>query len=72
MASGALIFEVRADPDSREIARWVESRLISERLQTRAGECLGEDAVCIDIRSEITEADIASRYIAKIRSTLAS
>jgi hypothetical protein len=70
-ARRALMFEVRADPDSREIARWVESRLISERLQTRAGECLDQQAICIDIRSEITEADVASRYIAKIRSTFA-
>ncbi len=29
------------------------------------------DAICIDIRSEVTEGDIASRHIAKIRSTLA-
>jgi hypothetical protein len=70
-ARRALIFEVRADRDSREIASWIESRLVSERLRTRTGTCLGMDAVCIDIRSEITEADIASRHIAKIRSTLA-
>lgn len=70
-ARRALIFEVRADPASREIASWVESRLVSERLRTRAGECAGIDAICIDIRSEITEADVASRHITKIRSTFA-
>jgi len=70
-ARRALVFEIRADPDSREIASWVESRLVSARLRTRPGECIGVDAVCIDIRSEFTEADIASRHIAKIRSTFA-
>jgi hypothetical protein len=70
-ARRALVFEVRADPASREIANWVESRLVSERLRTRSGECSSKDAICIDIRSEITEADVASRHIARIRSTVA-
>jgi len=70
-ARRALIFEVRADPASREIASWIESRLVSERLRTRPGQCQGSDAICIDIRSEYTEVDIASRHIAKIRSTFA-
>ena len=70
-ARRALVFEVRADPASREIASWVESRLVADRLRTRNGECRSPDAVCIDIRSELTEADIASRHVAKIRSTFA-
>lgn len=70
-ARRALVFEVRADPASREIASWIESRLVAERLRTRGGECQSPDAICIDIRSELTEADVASRHVAKIRSTFA-
>lgn len=70
-ARRALVFEVRADPASREIASWVESRLVADRLRTRNGGCQSVDAVCIDIRSELTEADVASRHVAKIRSTFA-
>ncbi|GEM_PF-5309093 len=70
-ARRALVFEVRADRDSQEIASWVESRLVAERLRTRNGGCESPDAVCIDIRSEITEADVASRHVARIRSTFA-
>ena len=70
-ARRALVFEVRADSASREIASWVESRLVADRLRIRSGKCLSPDAICIDIRSEVTEADVASRHIAKIRSTLA-
>lgn len=70
-ARRALVFEVRADSDSREIASWVESRLVADRLRTRSGSCESPDAVCIDIRSEVTEADVASRHVAKIRSTFA-
>ncbi len=70
-ARRALVFEVRADSASQEIARWVESRLVAKRLRTRTGECQSSDAICIDIRSEYTEANIASRHIAKIRSTFA-
>jgi len=70
-ARRALVFEVRADRDSQEIASWVESKLVADRLRTRNGECASPDAVCIDIRSEVIEADVASRHIAKIRSTLA-
>lgn len=69
-ARRALIFEVRADRDSKEVARWVESRLVADRLQTRAGGCRSPEAICIDIRSEVTEAAVASRHIAKIRSVL--
>jgi len=67
-ARRALIFEVRSDPASQEVARWLESQLASEQLITRPGSCLGGDSICIDIRSEIVEADIASRYVARIRS----
>lgn len=67
-ARRSLVFEVRSDPASREIARWFESQLASERFSTRQGDCAGHDAVCIDIRSEIVEADIANRHVAKIRS----
>ena len=70
-ARRALVFEVRSDSASREIAHWVESRLVASRLRTRAGECVTRDAVCIDIRSEFTEADEASRHIAKFRATVA-
>ena len=74
-ARQALIFEVRADAASEEIANWVESSLISERLRTRSGDCLGSlrprDAICIDIQTEFTEANVASRHIAKVRSTFA-
>ncbi|MEM9175164.1 MAG: hypothetical protein AAGC67_08005 [Myxococcota bacterium] len=70
-ARRALVFEVRADPASREVASWIETRLVADRLRTRNGECRSPDAICIDIRSEITETDVASRHVAKIRSTLA-
>lgn len=70
-ARRALVFEVRSDPASREIAGWIESRLVAERLQTRGGACDAPDAVCIDVRSELTEAELAHRHIAKIRSTVA-
>ena len=67
-ARRSLIFEVRADPASREIAHWLESQLASERLATRPGGCLAGNTICIDIRSEIVETDIASRHVARIRS----
>lgn len=67
-ARRALIFEVRSDPASQEVARWLESQLASEQLITRPGSCLQGGSVCIDIRSEIVEADIASRYVTRIRS----
>ena len=70
-ARRALVFEIRADRESQEIADWVETRLLADRLRTREGGCESEDAVCIDIRSEVTETRVASRHIAKIRSTLA-
>ncbi len=68
-ARRALVFEIRTDALSGEIARWVASRLASDRLRTRGGTCLSPDAICIDIRSELTETDVASRHIARIRST---
>jgi hypothetical protein len=67
-ARRSLIFEVRSDPASREIAHWLESRLASERFMTRAGNCESGHSVCIDIHSEIVETDIANRHVAKIRS----
>ena len=67
-ARRALVFEVRSDPASQEIARWLESQLASEQLTTRPGSCLSGNSICIDIRSEVVEADIASRYVARIRS----
>jgi hypothetical protein len=74
-ARRALVFEVRADAASQEIANWVESSLIAERLRTRSGDCLRSrrpiDAICIDIQTEFTEANVASRHIAKVRSTFA-
>jgi hypothetical protein len=69
-ARRSLIFEVRSDPASREIARWLESQLASEQYSIRPGNCGSVDAVCIDIRSEIVEADVANRHVAKIRSFL--
>ena len=67
-ARRSLIFEVRFDPASAEIANWLESRLASERFSTRQGSCQSPEAVCIDIHSEIVEANVANRHIAKIRS----
>jgi hypothetical protein len=67
-ARRALVFEVRSDSASQEVARWLESQLASEQLITRPGSCLDGDSICIDIRSEVVEADIASRYVARIRS----
>jgi hypothetical protein len=67
-ARRSLIFEVRSDPASAEIASWLESRLASERFATRQGSCESPEAVCIDIHSEIVEANVANRHIAKIRS----
>jgi hypothetical protein len=67
-ARRSLIFEVRSDPASAEIASWLESRLSSERFATRQGSCETPEAVCIDIHSEIVEANVANRHIAKIRS----
>jgi hypothetical protein len=67
-ARRSLIFEVRSDPASSEIARWLESQLALERFVTRQGNCENSDAVCIDIRSEIVEANVANRHVAKIRS----
>lgn len=67
-ARRALVFEVRSDAASTEIARWLESDLASERFTTRPGNCVSGDAICIDIRSEIVEANIANRHVAKIRS----
>ncbi len=67
-ARRSLIFEVRSDPASAEIASWLETRLAAERFSTRQGSCESPDAVCIDIYSEIVEANVANRYIAKIRS----
>jgi hypothetical protein len=70
-ARRSLIFEVRSDPASQEIARWLESELASERLVARTGRCVSQDAICIDIRSELVEANIANRHVAKIRSFFA-
>jgi hypothetical protein len=67
-ARRALVFEVRSDTASQEVARWLESQLASEQLITRQGSCLDGDSICIDIRSEVVEADVASRYVARIRS----
>lgn len=67
-ARRGLVFEVRSDPASAEIARWLESALASESYAIRRGECGSEGAVCIDIRSEIEEADVANRHVARIRS----
>ncbi len=67
-ARRALIFEIRSDPASQEVARWLESQLASQQFSTRSGSCLNGDSVCIDVRSEVVEADVASRYIARIRS----
>ena len=64
----ALIFEVRSDSASHEIARWLEAELASRRYSTRQGGCSNPDAICIDVRSEIAEANVASRHVAKIRS----
>ena len=67
-ARRSLIFEVRSDLASAEIASWLESRLASKRFSTRQGSCETPEAVCIDIHSEIVEANVAHRHIAKIRS----
>jgi hypothetical protein len=67
-ARRSLIFEVRSDPASTEVARWLESLLASERLTIGQGNCGNDDAVCIDIRSEIVEANVAHRHIARIRA----
>lgn len=70
-ARRALVFHVSADPASREIARWLESHLAAERFTTQPGECAVGDAICIEIRSDIVETDVAQRFVAKIRSHLA-
>lgn len=69
-ARRALVFEIRTDPLSEELADTIESRLVGARLRTRSGGCEGLDAVCIDIRSDLTETEVASRHIARIRSTV--
>lgn len=70
-ARRTLVFEIRSDDDSRELAGWVESLLVSKRLRTRTGSCMPSDAVCVDIRSVVKEDYVAGRHIAQIRSTLA-
>ena len=70
-ARRSLIFEVRSDLASREVARWLESELALEQLVTRNGSCSSDDAVCIEIRSEIVETRIANRHVTKIRSFFA-
>jgi len=70
-ARRALIFEIRSDPESREIARWLESELATEQLAIRSGGCASREAVCIDIRSEISEAAVANRHVTRIRSFFA-
>jgi hypothetical protein len=67
-ARRALVFEVRSDEWSREIAHWLESKLTTLQLSTRGGNCRNDDSVCIDIRSEVVEAELASRYVTRIRS----
>ena len=69
-ARRALVFEIRTDALSREIADSIESRLVGARLRTRSGRCQSDDAICIDIRSDLTETEVASRHIARIRSTV--
>jgi hypothetical protein len=67
-ARHAIVFEVRSDPASQEIAHWLESKLATAKLSTRSGNCTNGDSVCIDIRSEVIEAELASRYVTRIRS----
>jgi hypothetical protein len=70
-ARSALVFAVRPDRQSREIASWLESALAAERFAVRAGGCSDLETVCIDVRSEVVEADVASRYVTRIRSFFA-
>ena len=108
-ARRALIFEVRSDAASQEIARWLESALSHRRLSVGSGDCAypfpsrhgtgsarsqpgstepasdrdrrppdSTDAsrrelepVCIEVRSEIVEANVASRHVARIHSFFA-
>ncbi|MEE8165045.1 MAG: hypothetical protein V3T64_05720, partial [Myxococcota bacterium] len=67
-ARSALVFAVRPDPQSEEIASWLESALAAERFVIREGGCNNLETVCIDVRSEIVEADVANRYVTSIRS----
>ena len=67
-ARRALVFEVRSDTASQEVARWLESQLAAEQLATRSGSCTESNHICIDIRSEVVEADVASRSVTRIRS----
>ncbi len=67
----ALRFAVRSDGESQEIARWVVSALAAEQLAVRERGCLEPETVCIDIRSELVEAAVASRYVTQIRSVFA-
>ncbi len=70
-ARRALVFAVRPDQHSREIASWLESALAAERFAIREGGCIDLETVCIDVRSEVLEADVASRYVTMIRSFFA-
>lgn len=69
-ARRALVFEIRTDALSRELADSIESRLVGARLRTRTGGCQSPDTICIDIRSDLTETKVARRHIARIRSTV--
>jgi hypothetical protein len=68
-ARRSLVFEIRSDPASQEIARWLASQLEANRLTTRPGACGSDEAICIDIRSEIVEANVANRHLTQIRSS---
>ena len=67
-ARRALVFEVRSDSASQEIARWLEAKLATAEFSARNGKCTNDESVCIDIRSEVIEAELASRYVTRIRS----
>ena len=70
-ARHALVFAVRPDPQSQEIAGWLEAALAAERFAIREGGCIELETVCIEVRSEVVEADVASRYVTRIRSFFA-
>jgi len=70
-ARSALVFAVRPDRQSREIASWLESALAAEHFAIREAGCIDLETICIDVRSEVIETDVASRYVTRIRSFFA-
>jgi hypothetical protein len=67
----ALVFAVRPDQQSQEIASWLESALAAERFAIREDGCSNLETICIEIRSEVVETDVANRYVTRIRSFIA-